>query len=228
VLDMKKASPGQGGGIYAAHGMNLNLHNVTIAKNAVEEIPPGGNALPSQGGGVYVTADVNFKAVNTLIATNSASQGTDVVGPFAYADHNLIGVMDQYASFQKFTLNFIGTPNSPLDPMLMPLAFNLGPTNTCALAKGSPAIDNGDTSAAAGKTDQRGLPRVYGPNVDIGAYEAQPITEPAPPPTSPGSPRPSPMLFPDLLTELVGNEGLRNGAGTAADQGSMVGSLGVG
>jgi hypothetical protein len=54
--------------------------------------------------------------------------------------------------------------------LLGPLADNGGPTFTMALLPGSPAIDAG-TSVGAPSTDQRGVPRPQGSNVDIGAYE---------------------------------------------------------
>jgi hypothetical protein len=38
----------------------------------------------------------------------------------------------------------IGTPASPIDPLLEPLADNGGPTLTHALQSGSPAINRGD------------------------------------------------------------------------------------
>lgn len=57
------------------------------------------------------------------------------------------------------------------DPLLGPLADNGGPTLTCALSKGSPAIDAG-TETGAPSTDQRGVPRPQGESPDIGAYES--------------------------------------------------------
>ena len=69
-----------------------------------------------------------------------------------------------------------------IDPRLDPagLQDHGGPTWTIALLSGSPAIDAGDNSAAAGLTsDQRGIPfvRNYGDGadnvVDVGAYEVQ-------------------------------------------------------
>ena len=57
-----------------------------------------------------------------------------------------------------------------LDPELLTLGANGGPTMTLALQPGSPAIDAiYDSSAPA--FDQRGLPRPVGPRSDIGAYE---------------------------------------------------------
>ena len=52
------------------------------------------------------------------------------------------------------------------DPMLGPLAFNGGPTQTFALLAGSPAINTGQTGAPG---DQRGYPRIG--MTDIGAFE---------------------------------------------------------
>jgi hypothetical protein len=67
---------------------------------------------------------------------------------------------------------------SPLtvNPMLGPLKFNGGPTQTMAPAAGSPAIDAGDAtcldlSGAPLVTDQRGVPRPQRRRCDIGAYE---------------------------------------------------------
>ena len=59
-----------------------------------------------------------------------------------------------------------------LDPNLLPLAFNGGPTRTHALGAGSPAIDTGSTSYVY-DVDQRGptYPRVAGAASDIGAVE---------------------------------------------------------
>jgi hypothetical protein len=60
-----------------------------------------------------------------------------------------------------------------VDPLLGPLQDNGGPTFTHALLPGSPAINAGDNTDAP-EFDQRGLPRVTGPRIDIGAYEVQP------------------------------------------------------
>ncbi|MGV3759591.1 MAG: right-handed parallel beta-helix repeat-containing protein [Actinomycetota bacterium] len=60
------------------------------------------------------------------------------------------------------------------DAQVLPLADNGGPTQTHALAETSPALDGGDPAiAGAPATDQRGLARVQGEAIDIGAYETQ-------------------------------------------------------
>jgi hypothetical protein len=69
------------------------------------------------------------------------------------------------------------TDRTGVDPMLLPLADNGGPTPTHALAPGSAAIDGGDPSGCtdpAGETitvDQRGEPRLVGTACDVGAVE---------------------------------------------------------
>ena len=63
-----------------------------------------------------------------------------------------------------------GTGNIPEDPMLSPLAWNGGPTKTCAISAGSPAMDKG-TSAGAPGEDQRGVSRPQKNGYDMGAYE---------------------------------------------------------
>lgn len=70
-----------------------------------------------------------------------------------------------------------------LNPTLGALANNGGPTLTMMPQSGSPAIDAGVTSDAAGITyDQRGpgYPRVAGAAVDIGAIEVQVVAASTP------------------------------------------------
>src|SRR5262249_35096802 len=79
----------------------------------------------------------------------------------------------------RLSYTFIG-----VDPLLAPLANNGGPTRTCALRTGSPAIDKGKNCGP--DTDQRGAPRPFdfpsianaagGDGSDIGAFEFGPPT----------------------------------------------------
>jgi hypothetical protein len=66
---------------------------------------------------------------------------------------------------------------TPVNPLVGPLANNGGPTFTCALLAGSPALDSGDDSLLDPPlnlgTDQRGFARQSGSHVDIGVLEVQ-------------------------------------------------------
>jgi hypothetical protein len=99
-----------------------------------------------------------------------------VYGTFVSGGHNLIGVVDGFATGFGAASDQLGTSSDPLDPLLGPLANNGGPTQTHALLAGSPAIDKGDNTGAPA-TDQRGVarPRDGDGNgsllVDIGAFE---------------------------------------------------------
>ncbi len=68
--------------------------------------------------------------------------------------------------------NIVGDRGNPVDPQLGPLADNGGPTLTHLPLPGSPAIDAGDPAyPLTWSTDQRGLPRIGGGRVDMGAVE---------------------------------------------------------
>jgi hypothetical protein len=62
-----------------------------------------------------------------------------------------------------------------LDPLLLPLSDNGGPTPTHALGAGSPAIDAGNNAGTLAN-DQRGssFPRTLGTVTDLGAFESGP------------------------------------------------------
>jgi predicted outer membrane repeat protein len=160
-------SSGPSGGMYT-YGP-LTVIGSTIA----------GNSAASLGGGLYATPSPKPNLRNTIVAGNSAPFGPDVRGGVAAA-FSLIG-NPAGATIQD------ATPGSNLvsvDPQLLPLAGNGGPTPTMALSATSPAIDKG--SAFGLSTDQRGSVRAFDfppiPNStaagadgsDIGAFELQP------------------------------------------------------
>ena len=95
-----------------------------------------------------------LRVEHSLISSN---EGTDLV-PTAP------GVPDAHG-------NFIGSADSPIDPMLGPLLNNGGTTRTHLPQPGSLLIDNG--TAMEQQADQRGFgfPRPAGDGVDIGAAE---------------------------------------------------------
>jgi hypothetical protein len=114
---------------------------------------------------------------NTIVALNTAggSAASDVSGTVDPASlYNLIGTGGSGGLIDGNIGNLVGVA----DPRLGTLADNGGPTKTIALLPGSPAIDAGDNSAAGlPSTDQRGLARIIGPGVDIGAFELQPYVD---------------------------------------------------
>ena len=139
---------------------NARIANSTIAFN-------GSPALFLDGDGVYAyQATVDLES--TIIARNSNNGFPDDVtvaagGTFIGAN-NLI--YEPWATVPSDTIE-------GLDPALLALADNGGPTATHALAFDSPAIDMGNDNAAV-NYDQRGpgYPRTIAANVDIGAFEA--------------------------------------------------------
>src|SRR5205807_804026 len=102
--------------------------------------------------------------------------------------HNLIGNNTGF-SFSPIPRDLIGTASSPIEPVIIPLENNGGPTPTHALLMASPAIDAGDNSAAPGN-DQRGLSRILDGNgdnlavIDIGAFERSGTEAPGEPLTT--------------------------------------------
>jgi hypothetical protein len=115
---------------------------------------------------------------NTLIAGNfrGATARDDVYGSLdPGGDYNLIGDGTGMSGLSNgVNGNLVGSADSPIEPLLGPLADNGGPTLTHALLPGSPAIDAGN-NAYATAWDQRGpgYPRIVNGTIDIGAFEVQ-------------------------------------------------------
>jgi CSLREA domain-containing protein len=185
TISNNHASPmgGRGGGI--VNGANaLTLTNVTITGNT-------GDASTGFHSGQGL-ANTNTAIVrNTIIAGNGPAGSPDVTGVFTSQGHNLIGKAtaggngdnnNQTGFTDGVNGDQVGTPASPIDPVLGPLADNGGPTQTHKLLAGSPALDAGDNALAKDASnntltsDQRGVGRIvnsFSPNVtvDIGAFE---------------------------------------------------------
>jgi hypothetical protein len=140
-------------GVYGSGG-RVNLTSSTIS----------GNSASNHGGGVSNQDVVNAR--NTITAKNTAPNGPDVGGALTSYGFNLIG-NNNGSMITPTTGDQIGTPASPIDPLLGQLVDNGGPTKTQALLSGSPAINAGGPSAPA--RDQRGYVRQNAP--DIGAFE---------------------------------------------------------
>ena len=176
----------QGGGIYNYKGA-VTLSNCTLSGNTAH-----------YGGAIYdLLATVTL--ANCTVASNSAffMGGIDAPSSGSMNLFNTIvagnsGVISPVRSQATITSSRarigIGSFTTGVDgnivgvnPMLGPLAYNGGPTETMALLPGSPAINAGDSTipggtalSAAYSTDQRGAQRIKAAAVDIGAFEYGP------------------------------------------------------
>lgn len=145
-----------GGGV-ASNG-TTELKNSTIAYNSASStIPP----LQTTGGGISGNATL----INTIVSNNSAVSGPDVNGSAVSNGNNLIG--NTSGSSGWITSDILN-----VNANLAPLGDYGGPTQTVALISNSPAINAGNNQNAPA-TDQRGLARIVGGTIDIGAYEFQ-------------------------------------------------------
>ncbi len=145
------AYSGYGGGI--ENNGTLTLLSDTIAGNTA-----------GSGGGLYDGhGSVNLR--DTIIAGNSGA--SDVLGPISSQGHNLFGVLSSMATAASTDL-------TNASPDLGPLLLNAGAAPTLALLPGSRAIASGDATNL-GATDGRGLARLVGGHVDIGAYQTQDV-----------------------------------------------------
>jgi hypothetical protein len=147
-----------GGGI--SNSGNLQITSSTIVHNSAS----ASGQMGSSGGGIYGSTTTD----SSVIALNTASTGPDVTGGGGLQSmgYNIIG-NNADAVINSQPTDQIGTPATPIDPVLGPLADNGGPTLTHALQAGSPAINRGDP--AAPPQDQRGYGRAGVP--DVGAFE---------------------------------------------------------
>jgi hypothetical protein len=165
-----------GGGLAVWGTGTVSLTNCTISGNSTTYTPGVGIYLRDNVGtvqavnctiaqnGIGVQNYGTFYALNTLIANNAATNG-DFYGTLNSQGYNLIGNLTN--------TTIVGTTNGNIygvSPRLAPQRNNGGPTLTYALMRGSPAINAG-TSIGAPLTDQRGIARPCGKEVDIGAFE---------------------------------------------------------
>jgi hypothetical protein len=161
---------GNGGGA-SAWGLPA-LQNVLAALNSAAAgglAGAGGSGSPSGGSGSPGSSGLD-------------GSGPDLFGAFTSNGHNLIGLDDGNTGFTDGLLGDLVCSGTPLNPRVGLLSNNGGPTFTCALLSGSPALDNGDDTIQdvplGLTTDQRGLPRRSGSHIDIGALEVQWASDP--------------------------------------------------
>ncbi len=154
------------GGAIASAAALLNLESCTITEN-----------IAGTGAGIFVGSGTTH-LYNTIIAGNHTAGETfdtevnsDGNASLVSLGYNLIGRDSPRHPIVAGEGDQIGTREEAISPGLAPLSDNGGDTPTCALLTGSPAINAGGDSEV--DRDQRGLPRPFGPRVDIGAYELQ-------------------------------------------------------
>jgi len=153
------------GGAISHRAGDLELVNATISSNVV--------AMGDDGsGGIYFSAPLTLE--NSIVAGNIADNEPDIGkggGSITSRGANIIGVNEGVeAQFPAGAL--VGTMSSPVDPGLFPIGYYGGLTRTMKLMDGGLAIDNGVVTGQTPEVDQRGMARVFGSALDIGAYEA--------------------------------------------------------
>ena len=180
------ATTADGGGVATAGG-SVDLTNVTLSVNTADQgggldcagactltnVTVTSNIAPTNGDGVRQTGAGTITFVNTIVASNVSAGVTECDGAAA----NLIS--NGYNLSSDASCDFTNTGDQEnTDPLLGSLQNNGGPTQTHAIANGSPALDTGDSSVCVGpdnNTDQRGFARPLGVSCDVGSYEAAAI-----------------------------------------------------
>jgi hypothetical protein len=160
---------------------NLGIMTITNSTIAGNRVAPTATAV---GGDNILDIVAGTTAVGVLRITNSivadAGNNGNCGGTIQSAGHNLDS---------DGTCGFVASSDHPgVDPLLLALADNGGPTDTRGIPANSPAVDAGGACAA---TDQRGVARPAGAACDIGAFES-PFTIPVPSPPPPPPPPPAP------------------------------------
>jgi hypothetical protein len=129
-----------GGGLWLSGTSSSALATATLVNCTVS-----GNTA-SYGGGLYRGFHATLTLGNTIVAGNTATtRGPDVDAPVTSLGHNLIGKADSSIGWISGS-DMWGTSAAPLNPLLAPLGYYGGPTQTMPLLPGSPALDAGSNS----------------------------------------------------------------------------------
>lgn len=154
-----------GGGAMSLSADTL-LESCTLTGNTAP------NAVSGIRGGIWLKS-ATLTVRNTIVAGNVTQDIQQDGGTLVSTGHNLIGVSNVGGSF-----NQTGDQTGVANPKLSPLGNYGGRTQTHALQPGSPAINLGNPAFDPNAftppltTDQRGVARVQGGRLDIGAYES--------------------------------------------------------
>ncbi len=152
----------KGSGILIAEAGQASLRDVTLADNV-------GGSHAGEGGNLFAEKDASVSFENTLVAQalegncgqEAGATLTSHGGDEEYGDEGDSDSCDFDAPHDAFT------PEDLTAEQLAPLANNGGPTETMALAPGSPPVGTG---FGCEPTDQRGVPRPPAA-CDSGAYQ---------------------------------------------------------
>ena len=181
------------------------IYNSSVAKNSSQYV----------GGGIYIENTTPLTLSSSMVASNHSEYGgADIYGEGATRSSGPAGAASTISGSNNLVMDAANVTLPPdtlnVDPLLLPLANNGGPTQTHKLAANSPAINKG-TNILGLAFDQRGtgFPRLVGAASDIGALETQDV---APNPTASGPAQPVPALSTwvlGLMAGLIGWLGLR-------------------
>lgn len=189
-----------GGGIDNSEGSASFVH-CTITGNTA---PAGtGSGIASRGEAPFLTT------ITACIIAGNTQSDVDLrfgsVNTFISGGHNLIGSGSAIGNFTA-----TGDQTAISSPGLAPLDFNGGSTQTHALIPGSPAIDAGDNASVPAELtfDQRGVPRVIGTSVDIGAVEFLPALQSVANTANYSTGEDTQVSIADLIATITGGGGL--------------------
>ncbi|HWD91198.1 MAG TPA: right-handed parallel beta-helix repeat-containing protein [Verrucomicrobiae bacterium] len=162
-----------------------------------------GNVAIFDGGGYYASAGSNILN-NCTISGNSALRragGLYENSTLSFLTNTIIAGNTSATTYPNFSGTFSGVNNLvDVDPLLAPLGNYGGPTQTMPPLGGSRCINAGvDSVTNLLTTDQRGVPRLAGSHVDIGAVEIQPAIVMNTNDDGPGSLRAIASLAPELI-----------------------------
>ncbi|MDX1435851.1 MAG: choice-of-anchor Q domain-containing protein [Anaerolineales bacterium] len=160
---------GQGGAMVVTLGL-IDINSTTFANNHAAyqagALHAGGTGDPNKVVTLKNTIFLNNTLNEQLLPTTTEWQGYHTNRPMTDGGQNI-----QHPRLKPGWNNDVNNPITAnpiyLDPLLLPLADNGGPTLTMALQFGSPAINNGAGGCPA--IDQRG--ELRDPLCDIGPYE---------------------------------------------------------
>jgi hypothetical protein len=171
------------GGAIASYCEEAVITNCTISGNTAEM---GASIFCGYG---------SVTASNCVMWGNTAQDGSQIYlesstdyygeerfGTLATSYSDVEGGLDAIYVEPNCVLNW-GLGNIDADPCFVMAGYwdvnDMWVDGDYHLLKGSPCIDTGDPNYAAGpnETDLDGMPRIYGPRIDMGAYEYVPPVE---------------------------------------------------